>query len=52
MGKRPMLSMYSFVIGSSQIYSSPEGRTGSGVGGEEVSAVVRGGVHGLVEHTP
>ena len=38
MGKRPMSSVYSFLIGSSQKCSSPEGRTGSSVGGEVVAA--------------
>ena len=52
MGKRPMSSLYSFLVGSSQICSSPEGRTDSGVGGEGVVEGAEGVVCGLVERTP
>ena len=52
MGKRPILSVYSFIFGSSQIYSSEKGRTGSGVGGERVPTGAEGVVCVLVEHTP
>ena len=51
MGKRPMLSVYILLIGSSQICSSAEGRTGSGMGSEGVAAGAEEVVHGLVEKT-
>ena len=47
-----MLFVYSLLIGSYPICSSPEGRTDSGVGGEGVVSGAEGVVHGLVEHTP
>ena len=50
-GNLPMLSVYSLLIGSSQICSYPEGRTGSSVGGEGVASGVEGVVRGLVELT-
>ena len=52
MGKRLMSSMYSLLIGYSQIRISPEGRTDSGVGSEGVVSGADGAVHGLVERTP
>ena len=47
-----MLSVYSFLIGSSQICSSLEGRNDYGVGGKGVLAGADGVVRGLVERTP
>ena len=47
-----MLSVYSFLIGSSQMCSSSVGRTGYVVGGEEVASDAAGVVGGLVECTP
>ena len=52
MGKFPMLFVYSLLIGSYQICSSPEGRTDSGIGGEGVVSGVEGVVRGLAERTP
>ena len=46
-----MSSVYSLLIGSSQIFNSPEERTVSGVGGEGVAAGAEGVVCGLVERT-
>ena len=46
-----MLSVYSFLIGSSQICSSSVGRTVYGVGDEEVASDAAGVVRGLVECT-
>ena len=51
MGKRPILSVYSLLIGSYQIFSYTEGRTSFGVGGEGVSASAEGVVRVLVERT-
>ena len=52
MEKQPLLSLDSFLIGSSQIRRSPEGRTEFGVSGEGVVAGTEGTMHGLVERTP
>ena len=49
MGKRPMSSVYSLIIGSYQMCSSLIGRTGSGVGGEEVASDADQAAQNLVE---